>query len=504
MQNQLDRDFGFAIDSMTTCHGPVIFGFQRVPVSEHSRFLTVSNPKSDHANGMVCAVIACCVAVGLTLAVGHSPAIGAPGSASYKSRAGDEARAQMILPLAFGGDSGRRSGATDTVRALADSPETPTEELSGTIGQGDGFLRFLERAGVGSHDRNAISKIVGRYMDMAEIEPGTRIDLVLGTRGDRNSARPIESISFRARLDLALKITRGTDGLIVEAQEIAVDSTPMRISGTIDHGIYNSARAAGAPIEAIESYLEILDSQGKLEGAGPGDEFDMIIAMERAATGETRVGSLLYAGLKRGGKHRMQMLQWKGRWFEASGVGKTRGAMMSPVSGRISSHFGMRRHPILGYMRLHGGTDFAALSGTPIYASADGVVNYAGRNGGHGNYVRIDHGKGLATGYSHMSRIAAQNGQHVRQGQIIGYVGSTGLSTGPHLHYEMYRGGQKVNPLSVKFIERAELEGAELTAFRRHLATLTAIPTGVAKPTRAKPVAKAEPVREIDLLAKKI
>ena len=452
--------------------------------------------------GAICS--AAVVALGLTVAVGHSPLYSSVTSNAPSDRTGDEARAQMILPLAFGGDSGRRSGATDAVLALADSPETPTEELSGAIGQGDGFLRFLERAGVGGQDRSAVAKIVGRYMDMAEIEPGTRIDLVLGARGNRKGARPLESLSFRARLDLALKLTRGPEGLIIEAQTIAVDSTPLRITGTIDRGIYNSARAAGAPIEAIEAYLALLDSQGKLQGAGAGDEFDMIIAMDRAETGETRMGGLLYAGLKRGGKHKMQMLQWKGRWYEASGVGKTRGAMMAPVSGRISSHFGMRRHPILGYMRLHGGTDFAAPSGTPIYASADGVVNYAGRNGGHGNYVRIDHGKGLATGYSHMSRIAAANGQRVRQGQIIGYVGSTGLSTGPHLHYEMYRNGVKVNPLSVKFIERAELEGAELASFRRQLAALTAVPAGAVKPTRAKPTTQAGPVREIDLLAKEI
>lgn len=451
--------------------------------------------------GALC--VAATAAVGLTLAVGHSPLYSNVSIGVSPDRSGDEARAQMILPLAFGGDSGRRSGATDAVLALADSPEAPTEELSGSIGQGDGFLRFLERAGVGGQDRTAVAKIVGRYMDMADIEPGTRIDLVLGARDNRNSARPLESVSFRARLDLALKLTRGVDGLVVEAQRIAVDATPLRITGTIDRGIYNSARAAGAPIEAIEAYLEILDSQGKLQGAAPGDAFDMIIAMERAATGETRIGSLLYAGLKRGGKHKMQMLQWKGRWYEASGVGKTRGAMLAPVSGRISSHYGMRRHPILGYARMHGGTDFAASSGTPIYASADGVVNYAGRNGGHGNYVRIEHGKGLATGYSHMSRIAAQNGQQVRQGQIIGYVGSTGLSTGPHLHYEMYRNGAKVNPLSVKFIERAELEGNELKAFRQRLAVLTAVPVGAVKPTRARAV-KTGPVREIDLLAKKI
>ena len=456
------------------------------------------------ARGVGSAAVAGCVAVGLTLTVGHAPVQGALGDAGGFDRAGEEARAQMIAPLAFGGDSGRRSGATDAVRLLNDSPETPTEELSGTLGQGDGFVRFMERAGVGGSDRAAVQKMVSRYIDLSEIEAGTRIDLVLGERANRNAARPLDSLSFRARLDLALRLTRGPDGLIVEAQNIAVDATPLRITGTIEHGIYNSARAAGAPAAAIEHYLTLLDEQGHLDKAQPGDTFDLIIAMERAETGETRIGDLLYGGLSRGGMAKMQMLQWKGRWFEASGVGKTRGAMMAPVAGRISSHYGIRRHPILGYARLHAGTDFAAASGTPIYATADGVVSYSGRHGGHGNYVRIDHGKGLATGYAHMSRIAAHSGQRVRQGQIIGYVGSTGLSTGPHLHYEMYRGGATVNPLSVKYIERAELEGNELNAFRNRLAVLTAVPAGAAKPTRAMAAVKTGPSREIDLLAKKI
>ncbi len=448
--------------------------------------------------------VAGCVAFGVTLAISHAPVQGTPGVTHTPNRSADEARAQMILPLAFGGDSGRRSGATDAVRNLNDSPETPSEELSGTLGQGDGFVRFLERAGVGREDRSAVQKMVARYLDPSDIEAGTRIDLVLGERADRNAARPLNSLSFRARLDLALRLTRGPDGLIVEAQRIAVDATPLRITGNIEHGVYNSARAAGAPAAAIERFLTLLDEQGHLEKARPGDTFDLVIAMERAETGETRVGDLLYGGLIRGGKPQMQMLQWKGRWYEASGVGKTRGAMLSPVGGRISSHYGLRRHPILGYMRMHSGIDFSAGYGTPIHASADGVVNYAGRNGGHGNYVRIAHGGGLSTGYSHMSRIAAAPGQRVRQGQIIGYVGSTGLSTGPHLHYEMYRNGVKINPQSVKFIERAELEGEELKAFRRQLAVLTNVPAGAAKPTGTKAPAKAGPVREIDLLAKKI
>jgi murein DD-endopeptidase MepM/ murein hydrolase activator NlpD len=162
----------------------------------------------------------------------------------------------------------------------------------------------------------------------------------------------------------------------------------------------------------------------------------------------------------------------------------------------MSSGYGQRRHPILGYTRMHAGIDFAARYGSPIYAVTDGVVAFAGRHGGHGNYVRIQHGGGLATGYAHMSRIAAMPGQRVRQGQVIGYVGSTGLSTGPHLHYELYRGGVTVNPLSVRFTTTAQLAGSELAAFRAKLAQYQRLTPGlrtdVAQKAENAPTAKGK------------
>jgi murein DD-endopeptidase MepM/ murein hydrolase activator NlpD len=145
---------------------------------------------------------------------------------------------------------------------------------------------------------------------------------------------------------------------------------------------------------------------------------------------------------------------------------------------------------------MHAGIDFGAAYGSPIYAATDGVVSYAGRHGGHGNYVRIEHGGGLGTGYAHMSRIAASVGQRVRRGQVIGYVGSTGLSTGPHLHYELYRNGQTVNPLSVKFTTTAQLAGAELAAFRAKVAQMKALrigmPTQMVQSAPAKEVSKGK------------
>jgi murein DD-endopeptidase MepM/ murein hydrolase activator NlpD len=170
------------------------------------------------------------------------------------------------------------------------------------------------------------------------------------------------------------------------------------------------------------------------------------------------------------------MMQWAKdgaqQWFEAAGVGRQTGGMIQPVPGAVSSGFGMRMHPILGYSRMHRGIDFRASYGTPILAVSDGRVAFAGWHGGHGRAVAINHGGGLGTMYAHMSRIAVAPGTAVRRGQVIGYVGSTGLSTGPHLHFEVLRNGAAVDPRAVRFTQRPQLEGAELANFRARLRTL--------------------------------
>ena len=237
-----------------------------------------------------------------------------------------------------------------------------------------------------------------------------------------------------------------------------------------------------------------------------GDTFDFIVAHRRAATGERQAGQLLYAGLERDSAPRVQLMRWgeDGEFYEASGVGEQRGGLMAPVPGRISSRFGMRRHPILGYRRMHAGLDFKARHGTPIVAVTDGRVTGAGRMGGCGNAVRLRHDGGIDTRYCHMSRIAVNRGQSVRRGQVIGYVGSTGLSTGPHLHYEMYRGGRAIDPASVQYVTRAQLSGAELKRFKDALARIKTVAPGAALAEleqTATEVAAEEPEREIDKLA---
>jgi murein DD-endopeptidase MepM/ murein hydrolase activator NlpD len=421
----------------------------------------------------------------------------------------EEARAQMIMPIAYGSDSGKRMAATDAVIGLAGSPERPRIELTATLGRGDSFARVLQRAGVGGIDAANVTSMVSGVTSLSDIEPGTPIEIVLGQRTSKNQARPLESIAFRARFDLNLAVNREGNALRLARKPIAVDDTPLRIRGTVGDSLYRSARAAGAPASAIQDYLKVIAGRTSISSIRSSDEFDIIVDYKRAETGELKVGGLLYAGIDRDGKSAIQMLKWtmgdNSQWFEASGVGESKGALSRPVNGPVTSGFGGRRHPILGYVRMHSGLDFKASYGTPIYAVTDGVIAYAGRKGGYGNFVQINHGSGLASGYGHMSRFATSSGQRVRRGQIIGYVGSTGLSTGPHLHYELYRGGRAVNPMSVKFTQRAQLEGSDLAQFKSKLNRLKSVKAGAAlAPLKPSSRVQQEPKREIDRLTQRM
>ena len=417
----------------------------------------------------------------------------------------DEFRSQMIMPLAFGADSGRHMAATSAVVPLASAPERPRIELVATLAQGDSFARMLQRSGVGSFEAGDIASKVAGAIALGDIQPGTKVDLVLGRRTAPGAPRPLENLSFRARFDLELALERRNGALVLDPRPIRVDATPLRIRGRIGPSLYRSARAAGAPAKAVQQYLRAIGEQADLESAlGANDEFDLVVSYKRAATGEVESGELLYAGVIRGGKQKIQLMRWgkDGRFYEASGVGEQRNGIIAPVAGgRVTSPYGLRRHPILGYSRMHAGIDFKAGYGAPIYAVSDGTVQFAGRHGGHGNFVKLSHGGGLGTGYAHMSRIAVRSGQQVRRGQVIGYVGSTGLSTGPHLHYEMYRNGRTVNPGSVQFVMRAQLAGAELQSFRARLAQLLQVEPGAALASLAPARDEVEaPAREIERL----
>jgi murein DD-endopeptidase MepM/ murein hydrolase activator NlpD len=179
-------------------------------------------------------------------------------------------------------------------------------------------------------------------------------------------------------------------------------------------------------------------------------------------------------------------------YYDEKGQSAKKFLMKTPVDGaRLSSGYGMRFHPILGYTKMHKGVDFAAPRGTPVMAAGQGTVEFASRNGSYGNYVRIRHGNGYKTAYAHLNSFARgiKKGAHVRQGQIIGYVGTTGRSTGPHLHYEIMLANKQVNPMSIRVPTGRKLAGSELAAFAT---ARVAIETDMAQATVLSSTATAD------------
>lgn len=405
-----------------------------------------------------------------------------PGAAPAPLAGSDweEERAQAIAPLALGASTGRRMAETDLVRPLAETPERPQVELSAVLGDGDRFTALLQRAGVGRGDAARAADLVAQAVALDALEPGTRIALTLGRRATRTVPRPLERLAFRAKFDLNLAVARTGGDLALDRQPIAIDRTPLRIRGLVGASLYRSARAAGAPPKVVEAYIKALATRVSVgRDIAAADRFDMVAEQERAATGEVRVGKLQYAGLDQG-RSQLQLLHWDGAeangWMDADGTFERRGFFGMPVNGRVTSSFGLRLHPLLGFLRMHKGVDIGAPYGTPIYAANDGVVTFAGRNRGYGNFVKLNHAGGVASGYGHMSRIAVSPGMRVGRGQVIGYVGSTGMSTGPHLHWEVWRNGQAVNPRAVSMSSIVRLSGSAMRAFKAKLAGLLATP----------------------------
>lgn len=445
--------------------------------------------------GVATCFVLCAAAIGM--APGFEPVMG-PAPATLDAEQWDEARALSIAPLALGADSGRRMAANDLVVPLTDTPERPMIELTATLGRGDSFARVLERSGVARAEAAQVATMIADAIPLDRIAGGTAMDMVLGRRASRSVPRPLDRLAFRAALDLKLEVVREGGSLRLVRIPVAVDDTPLRIQGRVGSSLYRSARAAGVPAKVVEAYIRALATRLSVSSDIQADHrFDIIVEHRRAETGETETGKLLLAGLERG-KKPLRLMQWTvdGRtdWFEASGTGKTRGTMSAPVNGRQTSGYGMRRHPLLGYSRFHRGLDFGAPHGAPIHAVTDGVVSFAGWHGGHGKYVKLSHSGGLATAYAHMSRYAVKAGQRVRQGQVIGYVGSTGLSTGPHLHYEVYRNGASIDPRTLKISSTTALAARDLQAFKAKLARLLSVTPGAALArveTAAKPATPA-------------
>jgi hypothetical protein len=250
-------------------------------------------------------------------------------------------------------------------------------------------------------------------------------------------------------------------------------------NGVIENSIYEAASKANVPDDALLEYIRIMgfsvDFQREIR---PGDTFEMLIEREVDMISGDELGTKLhYAGLRLSGDYlgfyRFDQ-QTKGvGWFDKDGNSAARTLIRTPIAGaRLSSSFGMRRHPVSGFNGMHKGVDFSAAPGTPIIAAGSGVIEKAGWLGSYGRYVKIRHNSTYSTAYAHMSRIAKgiTPGTRVQQGEVIGYVGSSGRSTGPHLHYEILVNNRRVNPMTVRLPTGEKIDPVLREPFKQRVA----------------------------------
>jgi murein DD-endopeptidase MepM/ murein hydrolase activator NlpD len=360
------------------------------------------------------------------------------------------------------------SAADATVAHLgkAAAKPRPWRSENVTVQRGDTLAGLLKRAGINDAETNAAIRALKDVYDPRRLPAGQELSITAAERPKQRSL--------------------------------------LQRAGDIDNSLNVATRDQNVPNDVTGKLIKLfswdVDFQRDMRR---GDRFETVfeeVALLEAATGEVKTGEvktgevrgdLLYAGLHLSGKlhdaYRFTHEDGVSAYYDRTGRSLRKFLLRTPIDGaRLSSGFGMRHHPVLGYNRMHKGTDFAAPSGTPIYAGGSGRIDVAGRNGGYGNYIRIRHSGEYSTAYAHLSQFAKgiKPGVKVRQGQVIGYVGTTGRSTGPHLHYEVLRHGQQINAMKVKQPSATKLAGAELEAFQREVARIDRLRTKLGGPSQ--------------------
>ncbi|MCZ6885634.1 MAG: peptidoglycan DD-metalloendopeptidase family protein [Alphaproteobacteria bacterium] len=361
-------------------------------------------------------------------------------------------------------------------------PDGITEKRGGpveraiAVRKGDTVMKVLTRAGLGRADAHATVAALRQVYNPRDLLPGTKLTLsfIALTEGD-NPVLSFRALRFKPSVEKTVTVARTWDNRFAAG----LSKTPLirsqaRAMGAIRSSLYVDAVRAGVPasvvVELIRAFSFNVDFQRDIH---PNDGFRIFYDRLLTTDGKlAKAGDLIYGALTLKGKilplYRFRLKDGTEDYFNTLGQSVRKTLMRTPVDGaRLSSRFGRRRHPILGYTKMHRGIDFAAPRGTPIMAAGRGVITAAGRRGSFGNYVRIRHNTTYSTAYAHMKSIARgiRRGRRVRQGQIIGYVGTTGRSTGPHLHYEIMRNNRQINPLKLKLPSGKKLRGAALKRF---------------------------------------
>ena len=349
------------------------------------------------------------------------------------------------------------------------------------IKNGDNLAGLLARAGIKGNESHNLINAFSKVYSPKRLRPGHRFDFkFVMLPSNEQTPHPegqFRSVSFDPDVTRTIQITRTLTGAF-EGQEIKKNLTRKlaKTSGTITSSLYVAGKKAGLSndilAEMIRAYSWDVDFQRDIR---KNDSFQ--IMFEKVLTDDgtyVKGGNILYATLTLSGKphniYRHTTPDGHTNYYDQNGHSARKALMRTPIDGaRLSSGFGRRKHPVLGYTKMHKGVDFAASPGTPIYAAGNGTITYAGRKGSYGIYVRIRHNSEYSTAYAHMKGLSkkSRSGKRVNQGDVIGYVGTTGRSTGPHLHYEILKSGRQTNPLRVKMPSGKRLKGKELAEFQK-------------------------------------
>lgn len=350
------------------------------------------------------------------------------------------------------------------------------------VERGDTLMKLLTKNEIDRREAHAAILALTEVYDPRRMQIGQLFELSLEESTDKPDTPSLLSISFKADPVRTIQVRYTNDGAYkADVKEKALKRGDAYGAGLIRSSLYQAAVDAGIPISVLYDMIRIfsfdVDFQRDIQN---GDRFEVLYDEQRTNDGTlVRTGDIAYAAMTLSGKE-LAYFRYTPKsgitdYFNRKGQSVRKTLMRTPVNGaRLSSGFGKRKHPILGFTKMHRGTDFAAPTGTPIMAAGDGVVDYIGRNGSYGKYIRIRHNSTYKTAYAHMSgfKRGLTKGARVKQGQTIGYIGMTGRATGPHLHYEVLENNRQRNPMSVKLPAGEKLRGQELKRFAAVLPTL--------------------------------
>jgi murein DD-endopeptidase MepM/ murein hydrolase activator NlpD len=373
-------------------------------------------------------------------------------------------------------------------KALGDSAAALTQSLTGlpdheivSVDNGETLNGILAAFEVPQELALSAIESMKDVFSPRALRAGQKITLMF--RPTENGSREFTGYRFSPDplRDIVVLDEKGTGQFSSKIIEKDLRKVIVAKQGNIVGSLSGATARAGVPqsilSQMIKAYSFSVDFQRDIK---EGDKFEVLYHAEIDEKGRAyRTGDMLFARLTLRDKEDTVYLyknaHGHSEYFKADGHSVRRSLLKTPIDGvRVTSGFGMRRHPILGYSKRHNGIDFGARPGTPIYAAGDGTVVRSSWFGAYGNYVKIRHSNGIETAYAHMSRYAKglRVGSRVKQGQVIGYVGTTGRSTGPHLHYEVHMHGRQVNPLGIKVPMGTQLAGKELHKFKLQIGSL--------------------------------